>query len=96
MPGSGMTEADLLGLLRWQQRRPRFVVIVSVNCADFRAIRIASSSNEVDQCRAEAATALAARSRGCGCTARAGSEVSKTQIVCVAGSVHAIVPVDPV
>jgi predicted lactoylglutathione lyase len=29
MPGSGMTEANLLGLLRWQQRRPRFVVIVS-------------------------------------------------------------------
>ena len=45
---------------------------------------------------AEAATAFPARSRGCGCTARAGSDVSTTQMVWVVGSAQAIVPVDPV
>src|SRR5262245_39914320 len=37
----------------------------------------------------------AARSRGWGCTARAGSDVRTTQRVRVAGSPQAIVPVDP-
>ena len=45
--------------------------------------------------RAAAATAFAANSRGWSATARAGSEVSTTQMVSVAGSAQAIVPVDP-
>src|SRR5262245_59422628 len=43
-----------------------------------------------------AATHAAARSRGCGWTARAGSEVNTTQMVWLAGSAQAIVPVEPV
>lgn len=57
-----------------------------------RALPLAAPSDY----RAEPATASAARSRGWGCTARAGSDVSTTQIVAVAGSAQAIVPVEPV
>jgi hypothetical protein len=44
---------------------------------------------------AAAATFAAATSSGCGETARPGSEVNTTQIVSVAGSAQAIVPVEP-
>src|SRR5262249_11569663 len=46
--------------------------------------------------RAPAATRADASSRGWGWTARPGSEVRTTQIVSVAGSAHATVPVEPV
>src|SRR5207248_1107232 len=46
-------------------------------------------------CKAAAATRAAASSRGCGSAARPGSDVSTTQIVSIAGSAQASVPVDP-
>ncbi len=49
-----------------------------------------------DQRRDAAATRSAASSRGWGCTARPGSEVSTTQMVSLAGSAQPIVPVEPV
>src|SRR5947209_7756675 len=42
-----------------------------------------------------AATAIDTRSRGCGFAALAGSEVRITEMVRVAGSAHASVPVEP-
>src|SRR5215510_11405729 len=49
-----------------------------------------------DQRRAAAATRSAATSRGWGLTARAGSDVSTTQTVSLAGSAQQSVPVEPV
>src|SRR6185503_21185850 len=74
-------------------RRPaRFYRLVELWTAAYRSQKAHFRPHQ----EADAATASAARSRGCGCTARAGSEVRTTYMVRVAGSAHAMVPVDPV
>jgi hypothetical protein len=54
------------------------------------------SPPERDQRRAAAATRYAASSRGWGCAARPGSDVTTTHLVSLAGSAQQSVPVEPV